>query len=160
MRFGYFSQHWTSWSYCHMLLCKKAFVWERGLFTCWRLAPCHSTQLWISLRWRLAELIWSWELMLCPSLIVDCQQPFIYNITQIQSVSLHISPCYPLTAVFFNFLSPHGTKYVAWSTLRKKSESACCLIFFWHSSMWEEVTEREKVIKTWGAEGVTQTHPI
>lgn len=151
MSYGYFFQQWTSWSYCHMRLCKKAFVWERGLFTCW-LAPCHSTQLWISLHWRLAELIWSWELMLCPSLIVDCQQPFIYNITQIQNVSLHISPCYPLTAVFFfNFLSPHSTKCGLERLTEKVWVGLLPHLFLAFINVGRG--DRERVIKTWGAEG-------
>lgn len=149
--FGCFSQRWTSWSYCHMLLCKKAFVWERGLFTCWRLAPCHSTQLWISLRWWLADLILGTDALPFPHCWLSATFHIQYH-TNTKRLSPHL-PLLPLdSSCFLNFLSPTAQN-VAWSISQKKSESACCLIFLCHSPMWEEVTEREKVIKTWGAEG-------
>lgn len=80
-------------------------------FTCWQLAPCQSTQLWISLHWRLADRpILGTNALPFPHCRLSA--PFTYNIIQMQGLSIPItflpvvSSNYPLTAGFFFFFTP------------------------------------------------------
>ncbi len=124
-------------------------VENEAFFTCWQSAPCQSTQLWISLHWRLAD-----RPILGTNALPSLSPVSTFHIryyTNAEPLLPAVSSNYPLTASFFFFLFyPHSTKCGSRLVTagQKKSESASCLSFLsWHSdilSMQEEVTGREE----------------
>lgn len=94
-----------------MPLCRKSWLWcwEQGFFTCWQLASCQSTQLWISLCWRLADRpIQGTNALPFPHCRLSA--PFTYNIIQMQNLSIPViipPRCLfqlPLDSRFFLFI--------------------------------------------------------
>lgn len=135
-----------------MLLCSKAFVWcgEQCFFffTCWQSALCQSTQLWISPRWRLADLVWSWERMLCPSLTVACQHlshTILYKCRALSLPTTFPPRCLlqlPLDSIFF-FLFPTAQN-VARSTSQQDRKSLSRLVASAFLAPWCTVNAGKK----------------
>lgn len=155
-----------------MPLCRKSWLWcwEQGFFTCWQLASCQSTQLWISLCWRLADRpIQGTNALPFPHCRLSA--PFTYNIIQMQNLSIPVIippllslPTTPWQQVFFIYYFSPTAQNMARSSShqdRKSLESAGCLSFLGTLIQCnEEVTERERERRTerggWGWR-VTQT---
>lgn len=107
--------------------------WEQWFFTCWQSPLCQSAPRRISLRWRSADLVWSWERMALPSPSTVARQ----HLSHTMIYKCRASPFFPLPLslatppwqqFFFSFLFlyPHSTKRGPQHLTagQKKSESA------------------------------------